>query len=80
MKQSYSGDYELFLNGTMRIDDPDEIRHFECAIDHSVLPQRKRRQLHTSSFEPQFTLRPQNRAYREGDVVRVDCEVNHSNH
>ncbi|VDK19529.1 unnamed protein product, partial [Anisakis simplex] len=75
MKQSYSGDYELFLNGTMRIDDPDEIRHFECAIDHSVLPQRKRRQLHTSSFEPQFTLRPQNRAYREGDVVRVDCEV-----
>lgn len=40
MKRSYSGDYELFLNGTLRIDEIGDIQYFECAIDHTVLPQR----------------------------------------
>uniref|UniRef100_F1KRF1 Peroxidasin n=2 Tax=Ascaris TaxID=6251 RepID=F1KRF1_ASCSU len=74
MKRSYSGDYELFLNGTLRIDEIGDIQYFECAVDHTVLPQRKRRQAYGLSA-PQFTLKPKDRTHREGAPIRIDCEV-----
>ncbi|PAV75225.1 hypothetical protein WR25_18023 [Diploscapter pachys] len=70
--------YEILSNKSLLIDNSEITTNFQCAADYHVVPIRNRRQLHFNSDggePPRFILKPKDAAYREGSVVKLNCEV-----
>ncbi|TKR86916.1 hypothetical protein L596_011414 [Steinernema carpocapsae] len=67
---------ELLTNGSILIRDDDfDLDDFRCSVEYPTRVAKKRRALPRNRGEPQFTLAPRDRTFREGSSVKLNCEA-----
>ncbi|KAK0411598.1 hypothetical protein QR680_005736 [Steinernema hermaphroditum] len=69
-------DIELLGNGSLLVRDEEfDVDDFRCAVEYPLRAAKKVRRALPQRGEPQFTLAPRDRTFREGASVKLNCEA-----